>query len=57
MQRLHAEGIGALEPMVERFFTDGTPAGVRDAVRTMMLGCPADVAGMLSDDDDESRRA
>lgn len=57
VQRLHAEGISALEPMVERFFTDGTPAGVRDAVRTMMLGCPADVAaGMLSDDDGVTAR-
>lgn len=36
------------EPIVERFFVEGTPPEVRDRVRTLMLGCPAEVgAGML----------
>jgi len=52
VERLHASGTPALEPMVERFFSEGTTGDIRAAVREMMLTCPPEVAaGMLSDDD------
>jgi pimeloyl-ACP methyl ester carboxylesterase len=48
-ERIRSEGVAAtLGPLVEGFFVESTPAPVRDYVREVMLGCPADVAaGMV----------
>ena len=40
--------------LVDSFFVDGTPETVREHVRTVMLGCPPEVAaGMLEDTPDD----
>lgn len=52
VERLRGEGTSAIEPMVERFFGEGTSEDIRAAVREMMLTClPEVVAGMLADDE------
>lgn len=49
--RIHTEGTAtALGTAVENWFVSSTPEPVRDYVRDVVLGCPADVAaGMLED--------
>lgn len=52
-----AGSMAPAEPVVERFFVEGTPEAVKEKVRRTMLGCPVDVgAGMLHDAEVFTRR-